>query len=261
MNSKFKIISSLLTVFMLIFSLSVTVFAEGAVITFKGQKQGFTFASGSGYTASDLFDAFKDLMPGDILKETIRVKNDATDCDYIKLYMKAVVHDQKDNPLTYSEVFENADGKDQADIDGQRDETIITMQDFLSQLTMRIYNGSKLIYESSPDQAGGLTDNVFLGSIGSGEELALTVEIKVPDNLGNEYANRVGEVDWVFLAEAMDDEPDCDPEPENPTNKNDEKLIQTGQLYWPVPVLGGLGSLMALAGIIMILKKRKDSHV
>lgn len=194
---------------MMILSLSVTAFAADSTVTFKGAQEGFEFQPGSEYTASDLFDNFKDVMPGDKLSETIRIKNEAGDCDYIKLYMKAVIHDENGNPLTYSEPFEQLDGKDQSGegqtpVDGQRDETVATMQDFLSQLTMRIYNGTELIYNASPDEAGALADNVLLGTLRKGESLDLKVELDVPIELGNEYANRVGEVDWVFLAECIE---------------------------------------------------------
>ena len=199
-----KRISSLLLSMVLILSLSVTAFAADSTITFKGAQEGFDFQPGSEYTTTDLFDSFKDVMPGDKLSETIQIKNEASDCDYIKLYMRAVVHDENGNPLTYSETFENTDGKDQANVDGQRDETVATMQDFLSQLTMRIYNGDELIYEASPDEAGALVNNVLLGTLSKGESLNLKVELDVPIELGNEYANRVGEVHWVFLAECFE---------------------------------------------------------
>lgn len=204
MKRTFRNISSLLIAIIMLLSLSITVFATDSTITFNGAQEGFAFQPGSEYTETDLFDNFKNVMPGDQLTETIQLKNAATDCDYIKLYMRAVVHDEDGNPLTYSEVFENADGKDQTGVEGQRDETVATMQDFLSQLTMRIYNGSELIYEASPDQAGALVNNVLLGTLSNGEELTLKVELDVPIELGNEYANRVGEVDWVFLAECFE---------------------------------------------------------
>lgn len=143
-------------------------------------------------------------MPGDCLSDDIQIENDADDCDYIKLYLKAVPHDEQGNPFTYSEQFENIDGKDQTQIEGQRDETFVTMQDFLSVLTMRIYNGEDLIYEASPDQKASLTDYVLLGTLRNGEMLSLHIELDVPITLGNEYADRVGEVDWVFLAECIE---------------------------------------------------------
>jgi hypothetical protein len=206
MKRTYRNLSLLLLALVMVLSLNVTAFAADSTITFKGAEEGFEFQPGSEYTATDLFGNFKDIMPGDRLTETIQVKNDATDCDYIKLYMRAVVHDENGNPLTYSEAFENADGKDQANIDGQRDETVATMQDFLSKLTMRIYNGEQLIFEASPDEAGALINNVLLGTLSSGESLNLKVELDVPIELGNEYANRVGEVDWVFLAECIENE-------------------------------------------------------
>ena len=197
-----KTVFALLMVIALALSFSVTAFAEGASVTFNG-KDGYLFAPGSGYTDTDLFGSFKNVMPGDTLTETIQFRNTAKDCDYIKVYLRAEVHDDTANPLTYSEQFENTDGNDQADVAYQRDETVASMRDFLSQLAMTIQNNGETIYASSPDQAGALADNVLLGELGYGETLNLNVTLKVPAELGNEYAHRVGEVDWVFLVEAF----------------------------------------------------------
>lgn len=195
---------SLLMVLLMVMGLSVTAFAADAVITFHGAKDGFGFQPGSEYTATDLFENFKGVMPGDSLSETIQLKNAATDCDYIKVYMKTVVHDENGNQPTYEETLENTDGKEQASVAGERDETVAAMQDFLSRLTMHIYNGDEQIYEASPDKAGALANHVLLGTLRSGESLNLRVEVEVPATMGNEYANRVGEVDWVFLAECIE---------------------------------------------------------
>ena len=40
---------------------------------------------------------------------------------------------------------------------------------------------------------------------------------------------------------------------------NSSILIQTGQLNWPIPVLGGIGLLIILFGLLLILKKGKKS--
>ena len=329
MRNSFKKLSSLLLALTLLLSLSLTAFAADSVIEYKGREAGFGAAPGSEYTATDLFDNFKNVMPGDQLTESIQIKNSANDCDLIKVYMKAVVHDENGNPLTYSGSFENTDGKDQDKVAGQRDETVATMQDFLSQLTMNIYNGDQLIYSASPDEAGALADNVFLGSLAAGASMALRVELNVPIELGNEYANRVGEVDWVFTVESFsytrltvqkkwDDnrnkdgirpdsvevtlydgdkavetvvlnkdnkwkhtwtELDADgkwtvketniPKDYTPSYKvkgdvvtitNTSTLIQTGQLNWPIPVLGGLGILMIFIGILVMRKKRSEEN-
>ncbi len=125
--------------------------------------------------------------------------------------MKAVPHDEN-NDLTCSESFENQDGNDQSGIAGERDENIASMNDFLSQLTMRIYkvNGTEpaaLIYEASPNTADTLTENIFLDTLQSDDSMELRVELDIPLTLGNEYANRVGEVDWVFTAECFTSTP------------------------------------------------------
>lgn len=229
--------SSLLLILLMVMSLSLTAFAGEPSVTFKGLAEGFEFQTGSQYTASDLFDGFKNVIPGDHLSEIIQIKNAATDCNYIKLYMKVVVHDEYGNPLTYSESAENADGKDQANIDNQRDETVATMQDFLSRLTMRIYNGAQLIYEASPDKAGALADHVFLGDLRAGETSQLKVELDVPAELDNKYANCVGEADWVFLAEGIEYEKltvhkvwDDNGNPERPDSV-DVRLLRDGRLF------------------------------
>lgn len=204
MKRNFSKLSSLLLAMVMVLSMGVTAFAADSTITFKGLAEGFEAQPGSEYTDTDLFQNFKNVMPGDKLTENIQIKNEATDCDYIKVYMRAVVHDENGNPLTYSEDFEETDGKDQEPVTEDRDEIVATMQDFLKQLTMRIYNGEELIYNSTPDQAGALANNVLLGTLSKGEALSLKVELDVPITMGNEYANRVGEVDWIFLAEGIE---------------------------------------------------------
>jgi len=174
MKRTFRNLSFFLLAVMMVLGLSGTAFAADPAITFKGAQEGFDIQSSSEYTATDLFDNFKNIMPGDRLTETIQIKNEANDCDYINLYIRVNVHDEKD------------------------------MQDFLSQLTMRIYKEADLIYESSPDKAGALVNNVLLGTLRTGESLTLKVELDVPIEIGNEYADRVGEVDWVFLAECIE---------------------------------------------------------
>lgn len=196
---------SFILMLLLVMSFATTAFAADSSITFTGFSSGFEFQPGSEYTETDLFQNFKNVMPGDTLTETITFTNSATDCDFVTLYMRAEAHDETDNPLTYSETFENKDGKDQANIDGQRDETVATMSDFLSKLSMKVWNGTELIYEASPDELDGLKTNRLLGTFRTGETATLKVELSVPIELDNKYANRVGEVDWIFHVEAYNE--------------------------------------------------------
>ena len=234
-------ISSLLLAVLMVLSLSVTAFAADSSIIYRG-RDSWNYAPGSAYTSTDLFDGFKDVMPGDVRHENILFTNKSRTGSYIKVYIKGVLHDASGNPLTYSESYEAADGKDQAGISGQRDETVASMMEFLGQLNLVIKNGSKEIFRGTADQA---LKSTYLGTLKKNESLDLDVELNVPMEMGNEFANRVGEVDWQITVEEY--------------NKSGE-LIQTGQMNWPIPVLCALGVLLIAAGWILMTKKRKNDR-
>ena len=48
------------------------------------------------------------------------------------------------------------------------------------------------------------------------------------------------------------------PVTEKPTSSHTSKLIQTGQLNWPIPVLAGVGILLFAVGWALVLAKRKN---
>ena len=175
---------------LMVMSLASTAFAASPSITFNGFSKGFDFQPGSEYTQTDLFGSFKNVMPGDTVTETITFTNSAADCDFVNLYMRAEAHDETANPLS-PKVAEK--------------ETVATMTEFLSKLSMKVWNGTELIYDASPDELDGLKTNKFLGTFRTGETATLKVELSVPIELGNEYANRVGEVDWIFHVEAYNE--------------------------------------------------------
>ena len=190
MKKSFKAITSLVLMLLVVMSMSVTAFAASPSITFEGFSKGFDLQPGSEYTQTDLFGGFKNVMPGDTVTETITFTNSAADCDFVNLYMRAEAHDETDNPLS-PKVAEK--------------ETVATMTEFLSKLSMKVWNGTELIYDASPDQLDGLKSNKLLGTFRTGETATLKVELSVPIELGNEYANRVGEVDWIFHVEAYNE--------------------------------------------------------
>ena len=190
MKKSFRAICSLVLMLLMVMSLASTAFAASPSITFNGFSKGFDLQPGSEYTETDLFGSFKNVMPGDTVTETITFTNSATDCDFVNLYMRAEAHDETDNPLS-PKVAEK--------------ETVATMTEFLSKLSMKVWNGTELIYDASPDQLDGLKSNKLLGTFRTGETATLKVELSVPIELGNEYANRVGEVDWIFHVEAYNE--------------------------------------------------------
>ena len=197
MKGFLKCFSCLVLAAVVLLTAAVPAFAADSTVTYLGKTQGFQFQPGSTYTATDLFDDFKGVMPGDTRTETITFTNKATDCDYITLYLRAEPHDQKDNPLSPGVA--------------QTGETVATMTEFLAQLSMKVYNGSQLIFEGSPDKVVSLEQELQLGTLRKDETVRLTVELTVPLDLDNRFAGRTGEVDWVFKASAFDD-----PEPPTP---------------------------------------------
>ena len=182
---------SFLLLLALMTGLAAPALAEDATITFDGTD--FAFGPGSTYTSTDLFPDFKGVMPGDVLTQSITFKNEAQDYDYVKLYLKAVPHpDEHTQEQPMSEKVLEAE------------KTLESMNEFLSQLTMKVWNGAdktaEPIFEGAPNAAFGAVE---LGRVNKGETAALTVELEVPIELGIEYMYRVGEVDWVFTVEAF----------------------------------------------------------
>lgn len=134
---------------------------------------------------TDLFDNFKNIMPGDFLTDDIEIKN-TTPYSTVNIYLRVNPHDEQTNPLS-PEVAEH--------------ETIASMTDFLSHLSLNVYNNNELIYSASPDQTDTLSDYVFLGEFNNEDASTLHLELSIPSELNDTYAHRLGEVDWVLLTE------------------------------------------------------------
>ena len=228
MNNTIRRISTFLLTLVLVLGLSVSAFA--AEVVFEGRSKGFSIGSDNQFAVNDLFGNFKDVMPGDTLSETITFTNLARDCDYIKLYIRAVPHG-----------YGNGLSGKVAEIE----DSVASMEDFLSQLYMEVKQGDKTIYSGSPDELDGFRKNVYLGQFRRNKGTTLTVSLNIPIELDNDYAQRAGEVDWVFKVECYDES---------------GKLIQTGQLNWPVPVLTVAGLGLFLAGWLLRFGRQGKHH-
>lgn len=226
MRRKRNVFVSLLLVLMLALGLGGSALAADSSVIFENEAEKFVFLPGSDYTDTDLFDGFKGVMPGDTVTETITVKN--TFNRYaVRIYMKAIAHDDTANPINGS-VGETED--------------LASMTDFLSQLSMTVKKADgTVIYQASPDELDGLRNYVLLGTFKRGESTTLTVELTVPAELGNEYADRVGEVDWLFRAEEV---------LKSGPSTGDETSV------WPWVCLIGVGGAL-LAVLFATRRKRK----
>ena len=148
-----------------------------ASVSYEGGAEKFVFLPGSSLSASDLFEGFKDVLPGDVLTQTIRVKNDSASS--VRIYMRA-------DPVSAADA------------------------DFLNQLHLSVTAGEKEIFDVQAGEQGGLANNTLLGTFKKSGGTDLTVTLEVPADLGNEYMDRLGTVPWTFLVEEVtaDDTPE-----------------------------------------------------
>ena len=230
MKKTCKTIASLVMMLVLLLGIGAPAYADGTV-SYKGGAEKFVFLPGSGYTDTDLFDGFKGVMPGDTLTQTVEVRNRFLGTGSVKIYLRAVAHDEQTNPLSPNVAAAG--------------ENVASMSDFLSKLYMEVWQGGTRIYTGTPDQLDGLKNNVLLASVPRFGSVTLTVKLQVPKELGNEYANRVGEVDWVFTAEELDPQG-------NPKTGDTSNLI-----LWIVVMVLCLAAIAVVA--FLVLKKKKQN--
>ena len=234
-----KLLSSMIAL-LRVLNLATTAFAAGSV-TYEGSAKDFVFAPGSDKSPTDLFEDFKNVMPGDSLTEQITVKNKLTDDTEVKIYLRSL------------------------------GEVGASTKDFLDQLTLTVSQDGTELFKTGDgvkaDMTGGLTDWVLLGSFQAGEEVTLDLTLSVPITMGNEFAHAVGYIDWEFMVEEIPaPTPTPTPEPSDPPAPTPtaspapvgpQETPKTGDDS-PVLLYGAL-VLLCVAALIVLLSQRKKS--
>ena len=141
--------------------------------TVQGNEKVFVFTPEN----TDLFQNFKNLLPGDTVDQTITVQN--TTPHIVRLWLAA-------DPAVAKED-----------------------QDFLSQMQLTVKAEDSTIFDATADQQDGLAPTedspygVLLGTFKNRGTVQLTATIKVPETMGNDYMDKKGTVPWTFTAEEV----------------------------------------------------------
>lgn len=227
MKKTFKTLFSLMLTLVVVFGLTVTAFADGTVI-YVGDEESFTFSEGSEYSPTDLFDSFKNLMPGDKLSQKVVVVNDGKEGYTTKIYMKAL------GPTDIEDGTEVGNGED---TDGFENKTVY--QKVLSQLQLTVVvDDGRELFDATADQVDGLYDWVLLESLRPGEEVTLDLTLTVPLEMGNEFQDVAGYLDWAFKVEEIKD-----PEPTPTPTPTPEPTPEPTPTPTPVPVTPDTGDI------------------
>lgn len=218
MKKNMQKIFVLLAVIALMMNLSVHAFAAGSV-TYDGNAKKFIFEPGSEHSPTDLFTDFKGVMPGDSITQKVYIKNDISNNVKIKLYMRSLG------------AHENS-------------------KDFLSKLNLKVsQDKASNLFDAPADQTAQLSEWVYLGTFYSGAEIDLNVTLTVPIELGNEYQQAIGYLDWQFKVEEL------------PVEPNDPKPPQTGDtsnLHLYIALAGVSG--LVLIFFPMLKRRRKPKE-
>ena len=246
MKKTFRIISSLVLTLMLLCSTAVSFAAGSSGVTYKGKAKEFIFQPGSDYSVTDLFTNFKGVMPGDTLTQQINVRNEASKKVNVKIYIRAL------GPAE----LENNNGEEIVSADDSAD--------FLKEMKLTVDAGNNRLFEAPADQTAGLTDWVLLGTFRSGADVDLDVNLEVPITMGNDYQERIGALDWQFMAEEFPLNPDdpstpTDPsDPNGPNDPDDPNKTKTGDdsnmLVYGLIALAALGG----AAVVIVTRRRKS---
>lgn len=247
MKKFFRIISSLVLALMLLCSTAVSFATGSSSVTYKGKAKEFIFQPGSDYSVTDLFTNFKGVMPGDTLTQQINVRNEASKKVNVKIYIRAL------GPAE----LENNNGEEIVSADDSAD--------FLKEMKLTVdTDDDTRLFEAPADQTAGLTGYVLLGTFRSGADVDLNVNLEVPITMGNDYQERIGAMDWQFMAEEYPLNPDdpstpTDPsDPNGPNDPDDPNKTKTGDdsnmLVYGLIALAALGG----AAVVIVTRRRKS---
>lgn len=161
----------------------------------------------------DFFSNFPYLMPGDVLSDTVDLVNDS-DKD-IKLYFRSEALDESELP----------------------DKILLTITTEIGGKEVTVYSGTL--------RAEDLSENVILGTIPKGSNGKFNFEIKVPEELNNQYTILDSYVKWIFSTEPI---------------KEIEQIPNTGDSLPQGLILCYIGFVLCMVSCIGLKHSRKKEE-
>lgn len=155
------------------FIISTTALARDKLatnVTLEGSADGIVYVPGE-----EPFLYFSDMIPGDSIERKMKINNKEEKA--YKLYMRA----------------ERVSAKEQYDL--------------LEKINLKVLYNNEVIYNGPVSGEEKLSDNIYLGTVNSGEEYELNaLAILDGKSSDNNYKNKSGEVKWIFTAERSEED-------------------------------------------------------
>lgn len=182
---------------LLVIGLSNPIFVEASTVSYVNQAERFVFIPQS----SDLFENFKGLMPGDVRKQEIQVRNDSL--VPVNIYLKF-------NPI---------------------DEDSIA---FLEQVNLQIKDQDQVYFSDRLAKQGSFSAYKLLAKLEPNTHISLDLVLEVPKSLSKEFMNQDTEIEWMFKVEEVESSsgelPNTDNLPKTGTTTN-ALYIVSGLLF------------------------------
>lgn len=219
-----KILKSIIVITMMVMSMT-SIHGADTNVTFDGNAEDFVFLDGS----KDLFDNFKNIMPGETRQQNITLKND--DHRELRFYLSADVLNSLDTDTSGLSIY-----------------------------NISITNNGEVFYDGTLDDlaalsAGRMSDDTLLATLQKGEETKVTMVLEVDgDSMDNTYQNRDGLIQFNFSVEELDDESTI-----VEVVRTVYQGVRTGDATIIAPIIG----LLVISGltVIFLVKRKKDKEV
>lgn len=175
---------------------SITAVFTALTFAFAATESDVTFNGASGFIfnpeSGDLFQDFKNMMPGDEREQRIVIQN-TSENKPVTIYLRAEVSKE--------------------------------YKDFFDYMTISVYKSrtastrGTLIAENKASEAGVLLNDTSLGEYRKGSIGYLTVVLKIDKSMGNDYMFKEGIIKWIFTAEEDDTTKPTVPTQPTPTSE------------------------------------------